>query len=190
MLVENDVVINNPPTKTTKYIQDVARIGLFNALTSYASKHGSNGRDKLLYTMNPVKIFAKVDIPIDALVLVPQVDLDHIRVLKKEKANTAGLQIEHELNVHGEEFEMCIAKPAVPKAAEVRELRSRGKFSFNPFFLVDITTDKKKANVAYYVDDCCDFKVPCYYNYRKILAHEPILMHVPPKNPAKKQKTV
>ena len=139
--------------------------------------------------MNPLKIFAKVDIPIDALVLVPQVDLDHIKVLKKGKANAAGLQIDYVLNVHGEEFEMCIAKPAVPKAAEVRELRPTGNFSFNPFFLVDITTDKKKANVVQYVDHHCDFKVPCYYNYRKILAHEPILMHVPPKNPAKKQKT-
>ena len=55
--------------------------------------------------------------------------------------------------------------------------------------MVDTTSDKKKANLAYYVEEHCDFKVPMYYNHRKILANEPILTYVPPKNPAKKQKT-
>ena len=67
------------------------------------------------------------------------------------------MQIDYALNAHGEEFEMCIAKPALPKTAEVKQLRPTGNFSFNPFFLVDITTDKKKANVAYYVEEHCDF---------------------------------
>ena len=55
--------------------------------------------------------------------------------------------------------------------------------------MVDTTSDKKKANVAYYVEEHCDFKVPMYYNQRKILANEPILSYAPAKNPAKKQKT-
>eukprot|EP00973_Karenia_brevis_P042142 5835110-Karenia_brevis.AAC.1 len=54
-LVENDVVTTHPPWNTINYIQDVARIGLFHALSSYASKYGSNGHDQLLYTMNPSK---------------------------------------------------------------------------------------------------------------------------------------
>ena len=84
--------------------------------------------------MNPVKVYAKIDIPNEHLVLVPQVDLDHIKVAKKGKAGTACLTIDHELNVQGEQFELCIAKPAVGKAAEVKELKTRGKISFNPFF--------------------------------------------------------
>ena len=97
--------------------------------------------------MNPVKVYAKIDIPNEHLVLVPQVDLDHIKVAKKGKAGTACLTIDHELNVQGEQFELCIAKPAVGKAAEVKELKTRGKISFNPFFMVETTSEKKKANV-------------------------------------------
>ena len=77
----------------------------------------------------------------------------------------------------------------MPKVAEVRELKSKGKFAFNPFFMVDTTPDKKKANVTYYVEKHCDFKVPMYYNHRSILANEPILSYVHPRNSAKKQKT-
>ena len=108
MVVENDVVITHPPSNTINYIQDVARIGLFHALTSYASKNGSNGHDKLLYTMNPFKVYAKIDIPNEHLVLVPQVDLDHIKVAKKGKVPPACLAIGHALNVHDEKLELCI----------------------------------------------------------------------------------
>eukprot|EP00973_Karenia_brevis_P077008 10693663-Karenia_brevis.AAC.1 len=86
-------------------------------------------------------------------------------------------------------LELCIIKPALPKPAEVKVLKPSNTFSFNPFFMVDTTADKKKANVTYYVDEHCDFKVPTYYNHRNILANEPILIYAPPKNPAKKQKT-
>ena len=39
--------------------------------------------------MNPFKVYAKIDSDEEKLVLVPQVDLDHIKVAKKEKASPA-----------------------------------------------------------------------------------------------------
>ena len=188
-VVENDVVITHTITNTINYIQDVARIGLFHDLTSYASKNGSNGHAKLLYTMNPFKVYAKNDIKDEELVLVPQVDLDHIKVAKQGKAPPACLKIDHPLDVRDEKLELYILKTAVPKPAEVKELKPSNTFAFNPFFMVDTTSDKKSANVTYYVEQHCDFKVPMYYNHRRILANEPILSYAPPENPAKKQKT-
>ena len=186
MVVDHDVVNTHPPSNTINYIQDVARIGLFHALTSYASKHGSNGNAKLLYTMNPFKVYAKNDIKDEELVVVPQVDLDHIKVAKKGKAPTAALKIDHELNVHGEKLELYIIKTPGPKPGEVKELKPNHAISFNPFFTIDTTPEKKRANVTYYEEEHCDFKVPMFYNHRAILTQEPIAQYVPPK---KKQKT-
>ena len=121
-------------------------------------KYGSNGHCKLMYTLNPVKVFAKSDLDDEKLVLVPQVDLAYIKVAKKEKANPAWVNTDNEVNVHGEKHGLYISKPPVPKADEVKELKPEFTFSFNPFFMVGTTHDKK-ANVTYYEEYHSDFKV-------------------------------
>ena len=154
-------------------------------------KYGSNGHCKLMYTLNPVKVFAKSDLDDEKLVLVPQVDLAYIKVAKKEKANPAWVKTDNEVIVHGEKHGLYITKLPNPTAAVVKELKPDLSFSFNPFFLVLVSTthDKKQANVTYYEEKHSDFKVPMLYNHRKISTNEQMLCYAPQRNPAKKQKT-
>ena len=152
-------------------------------------KYGSNGQCKLMYTLNPVKVFAKSDLDDEKLVLVPQLDLAYIKVAKKEKANPSWVNTNNEVIVNGEVHGLYITRPLAPTVAIVN--KPDAQFAFNPFFMVEKTNDKKQANLTYYQEEHSDFTVPMLYNHMKIAKNEVLLYYAPPhqKNGAKRQKT-